>query len=89
MSIFALFGHLANFVAPAFGMAVLLWGMPRLWPRAKAGRWAPRRELLALGALGSLVLLAGLVVLGRDAKMLTYASLVLAQGSLVWWVRRP
>jgi hypothetical protein len=33
------------------------------------------------------VLLAGLIVFGRDAKMFTYAALVLAQGSLVWWVR--
>ena len=33
------------------------------------------------------VLLAGLVVFGRDGKMLTYTALVLAQGSLAWWVR--
>ena len=62
--------------------------MPRLWPKAKAGRWTARRELGALCALGALVLLAGLVVFGRDGKMLTYTALVLAQGSLAWWVRR-
>jgi hypothetical protein len=88
MTFLALIGHLANFVAPAIGMAVLLWGMPRLWPKVKAGRWAARRELVALCVLGAGVLLAGLVVFGRDGKMLSYTALVLAQGSLAWWVRR-
>ena len=88
MTFLALIGHFANFIAPAIGMAVLLWGMPRLWPKTKAGRWSARRELLALCALGVAVLLAGLIVFGRDGKMLSYAALVLAQGSLVWWVRR-
>lgn len=88
MSLLALLTHLANFVAPAIGLAVLLWGLPKLWPRARAGRWGARRELVALCTLGVGVLLAGLIVFGRDGKMLTYAALVLAQGSLGWWVRR-
>lgn len=88
MTFLALFGHLANFVAPAIGVAVLLWGMPRLWPKARAGRWAARSELMALCVLGVGVLLAGLMVFDRDGKMLSYTALVLAQGSLAWWVRR-
>jgi hypothetical protein len=87
MTFLALIGHLLNFMAPALVMALLLWGMPRLWPKARKGRWTPRTELLALSCLGVAVLLAGLIVFGRDAKMVTYAALVLAQGSLVWWVR--
>jgi hypothetical protein len=87
MTFLALFGHLLNFMAPALVVALLLWGVPRLWPKARGGRWAPRAELLALSLLGVAVLLLGLVVFGRDGKMLTYAALVLAQGSLVWWVR--
>jgi hypothetical protein len=88
MTLLALIGHLANFIAPAVGVAVLLWGMPRIWPRSRASRWGARRELFALFALGVGVLLAGLVVFGRDGKMLSYTALVLAQGSLGWWVRR-
>lgn len=87
MTFLALFGHLLNFVAPAAGMALLLWGMPRLWPKARKGRWAASSELLALCGLGVAVLLVGLVVFGRDGKMLTYTVLVLAQGSLAWWMR--
>lgn len=88
MTFLALIGHLANFIAPAIGVALLLWGVPRLRPKARAGRWAPRRELMMLCAVGAVVLLAGLVVFGRDGKMLSYTALVLAQGSLAWWVRR-
>ncbi|MDQ7743410.1 hypothetical protein [Hydrogenophaga pseudoflava] len=88
MSFLALITHLANFAAPAVGLAVMLWGLPRIWPKARAGRWGARRELVALCALGVGVLLAGLIVFGRDGKMLTYAALVLAQGSLGWWLRQ-
>lgn len=38
-------------------------------------------------AVGTAVLAAGLILLGHDGRMLTYAALVLAQGSalaLVW-----
>jgi hypothetical protein len=87
MTFLALLGHLLNFVAPALVVALLLWGLPRLWPKARRGRWAPRTELMALALLGVAVLLLGLLVFGRDGKMLTYAALVLAQGSLAWWVR--
>lgn len=87
MTFLALIGHVFNFVAPALGVALLLWSLPRLWPKAKAGRWTARKELLGLSVLGVAVLLAGLIVFGRDAKMASYAALVLAQGSLVWWVR--
>lgn len=87
MTFFALLGHLLNFIAPALAMALLLWGVPRLWPKARASRWAARRELAAQVGLGLAVLLLGLLVFGRDGKMFTYAALVLAQASLAWWVR--
>lgn len=87
MTFLAFLGHLLNFMAPALVMALLLWGVPRLRPRARQGRWAARTELLTLAGLGVAVLLAGLVYFGRDGKMATYAALVIAQGSLVWWVR--
>jgi hypothetical protein len=58
-----------------------------LWPKARRGRWAARTELLALAGVGVAVLLAGLVYFGRDGKMATYAALVLAQGTLGWWLR--
>ncbi|NIC40260.1 hypothetical protein [Aquabacterium sp. A08] len=81
--------HLLNFVAPAVAVAGLLSAAvvgPRglaLWgPRAR--RWA--RVWAVLAAVGVAVLLAGLVLHGRDGKMSTYAALVLATGSVAaWW----
>ena len=87
MTFLALIGHLLNFVLPALAMALLLWGVPRVWPKARKGRWTARRELAVLFGLGVAVLLAGLIGFGRDGKMFTYTALVLAQGTLVWWLR--
>jgi len=84
----ALILHLANFVAPALVVGLLLWGAPRLKPGARRGRWGAWRELLVQWAVGVAVLLAGLVIFGRDSVMVTYAALVLFQGSLAWWARR-
>ena len=88
MTFLALIGHIANLFAPAIGMAVLLWGMPRLWPKARVGRWAARRELMVLCALGTGVLLAGLVVFGRDGKIADLrGSGAEPRVSVAWWLR--
>lgn len=76
--------HLLNFVAPAAVVAVLL---------ASTGRFIRSKtpvvhSLYACVALlfivGVAVLAAGLVVWGRDGKMLTYAALVVACASCQW-----
>jgi hypothetical protein len=73
---------------PALGVAAILMVMPRLWPRAVKGRWRFKTEAMTLVGSGMLVLLAGLVVFGRDGKMLTYTALVVVLGTLAWWNRR-
>jgi polyferredoxin len=81
--------HLANFIAPALGVAALLalwsWWL-RPGQRLSDQAWRRARGLFGwvLGA-GVLTLLAGLVVFGRDGKMATYAALVMATGSVAWW----
>ena len=70
--------HLFNFVAPAFGVAVLLPLCARWVFGANAGGMSWSWQVLVIGLVGSLVLWAGLWLLGRDAKMLTYAALILA-----------
>ena len=71
-------------------LAFLLSSLPAA-AFAQAARRAVRlgkgAQLAALIAAGVVVLVAGLVVFGRDGRMLTYAALVLAQGSLAWWLR--
>ena len=87
MTFFALLWHLAGFLAPALGLAAVLWTVPRLWKRARSARWSARTEALMLFGSGVVVLLVGLFFFGRDGKMFTYTALVLAQASVAWWNR--
>lgn len=76
--------HLLGFLAPALGMAALLWLALQARHATRLGRGARFAVLLAAGVV---VLVAGLVAFGRDGRMATYAALVLVQGSLAWWLR--
>ena len=87
MTFFSAVFHLMGLLAPALGVAVLLW-LGLLWRRGRrksAGK--PGRQLGWLVLVGVAVLLAGLAYFGRDGKMATYAVLVLAQGTLAWRFR--
>lgn len=79
-----LLNHLLNFVAPALVVGFLCALAGRLVQRKAAG--AP--AWWTVGAINSLVglcvLAAGLVVFGRDGRMLTYAALVVACGTSQW-----
>ena len=88
MTFCALLNHALGLLLPALGMAAVLMLLPRLWPRARKGRWSLKSEAAWLVVGGVLVLLAGLVVFGRDGKMLTYTALVVVMGTLAWWNRR-
>ncbi len=88
MSPLAAINHLLNFVAPALVVAVLLVSFAHVFMRktAKAHGWiAP----IAINFIvGCAVLAAGLVLLGRDGRMLTYAALVLACATSQWLLLR-
>ena len=80
--------HLLNFIAPALWLAVFLPAAGRLlWRRAPARLPLVEQAGIQL-VLGVLVLLAGLVVLGRDGATATYAGLVLASALAQWWMLR-
>jgi hypothetical protein len=87
MNFFALLGHVAGLMAPALGIAAVLVLAPHLWRSRRAVRWPARVEFKWLALAGVGVVLAGLVVFGRDGKMLSYSALVLVQGSMAWWNR--
>ena len=80
--------HLLNFVAPAAAVAlVLVLGGGLIGSRSPlALAWWLRLGIVF--AVGVAVLAAGLVVWGRDGKMLTYALLVLATASCQWVLSR-
>lgn len=92
MGIWAFILHLVNFVLPAVAVAALLVPGVVGWRGLRLGSGPVRRRLWrvfgVLSAVGVTVLAAGLIGLGRDGKMLTYAVLVLAQGTVAWWQSR-
>ena len=77
--------HLLNFFAPAVGVGVLTALMAKLLWRRSLKSASPQRLMVWATAGSALALLAGLVVFGRDGKMLTYGAMVLACALSVWW----
>ncbi|RZI84996.1 MAG: hypothetical protein EOP38_06795 [Rubrivivax sp.] len=77
--------HMANFFLPALAMALLLPALARLvwWRALKPVGFG--RQFRWVAGVNALVLIAGLIVLGRDGAMATYAALVLASSLTVWW----
>lgn len=72
--------HLLNFVAPAAWLATGLLALHWLGSRRSRSvtRW--KRHWLYLFVSGAAVLLAGLLIFGRDGKMMTYVALVVVMG---------
>jgi hypothetical protein len=83
--------HLANFFMPALGVGMIAALLCKLlWHGQLKGVSVWRLAGWAVLA-GSAMLIGGLVVLGRDGKMLTYGAMVVASAlALLWagWGRR-
>jgi hypothetical protein len=74
-----------NFCAPAVGIGGFSAALARLLWRADLGR----RTFLSLWAWAGVAALvaqtAGLVIFERDGKMATYAAMVVACATAIWW----
>lgn len=81
----AAFWHLTNFFAPAAGVGLIAAALAKLlWRRElRAARWS--RLALWGSAACAVALVLGLVVFGRDGKMLTYGAMLLACAAALWW----
>lgn len=77
--------HLADLFVPALALGALAAALAKLvWRRELAGvRW--RRLALPAAAVCAAVTLAGLVLLGRDGRMATYAAMAAACAVTLWW----
>jgi hypothetical protein len=77
--------HLANLFVPSLALGALTAACAKLlWRRDLAGvSW--RRLAGPAAAAGALVTLAGLVLTGRDGRMVTYAAMVAACAVALWW----
>ncbi|PJI98899.1 hypothetical protein CLU85_3735 [Acidovorax sp. 69] len=76
--------HLLNFAAPAAALALLLTLFRRLIGAKAAASLPWWRHAAAVFGVGIATLLVGVVVWGRDGKMLTYAALVVACATCQW-----
>ena len=88
MGAWSFWWHLTNFALPALALSAMLTCVAVGWPWRAALRRRWWRAFGLLFALGLAVLLAGLWLLGRDGKLLTYLLLVLALGSGAYAVQR-
>ena len=84
MSLFGLLDHVLNLIAPALVVGLLVAALaPVLMKKSH-----PHHSWLVQSAINSgagvLVLLAGLVIFGRDGKMATYAAMVLVCANSQW-----
>lgn len=77
--------HVLAFCAPAVALALLLTAFSALagGRRCTVSLFVTDCALLALAGLA--VLVAGLMLFGRDGKMATYAVLVVVTGLVQWW----
>ena len=77
--------HLGNLFLPALGLGVLSAAAAKLiWRRDLASR--PWKALAGPAcAAACAMVIVGLVTLGRDGKMATYAGMVVASALTLWW----
>lgn len=80
----ALFNHGINLLAPAFWIALLLPMLSRLFIRNKPVARIYIGQAAIHFIVCSVVLMIGLLIFGRDGKMLTYLGLVAASASTQW-----
>ena len=79
------FWHVSNLFVPALMLGAFSAALAKLfWRRELAA--APWLHLAGPASLAcSVVALGGLLVLGRDGKMLMYGAMVLACAVTLWW----
>ncbi len=77
--------HLGNFFLPALALGALTAALAKLLWRRELAAVAWKRLAGPAAAACAVVLLAGLVVFGRDGKMATYAGMVCACAVTLWW----
>lgn len=88
MNLTDLLWHILDFAAPALLLGTLSAVFAKLLWRGRL-RSTPWLRLIGLAAAASLLAcIVGLVLTGRDGKMVTYAAMVFACAASLWWCTR-
>lgn len=80
------FWHIANFLAPAITVAAIASVLAKLLWRSDLRRVAWFRLFAWAAGVCAGVLIARLVVFGRDGRMATYAAMVVGCAIALWGV---
>jgi hypothetical protein len=77
--------HLLNFFTPAIGIGFVASTLAKLIWRSELQRIGWCRLCGVTIGFAAAVLVAGLVLLGHDGRMATYAAMVAAVALSLWW----
>jgi hypothetical protein len=85
MGVLDLTWHLANLFAVPLLMGLIAAALAKLFWRQALARVRWHRLAWAAAAATCLTTLVGLLVFGRDGRMATYAVMVVACATALWW----
>ena len=88
MGTLALLNHAINFLAPAIWLALLLPLLARVLMKKRPLAHTLYAQAAINFVVCSMALTTGLMVFGRDGKMLTYLAMVLFGANCQWWLQR-
>lgn len=77
--------HVANLFVPALATGAVAAALAKVAWRRELATVAWRRLALPAAAACAVVVLAGLIVFGRDGRMATYAAMVAVCAAVLWW----
>jgi hypothetical protein len=78
--------HILNLLAPAVGTGVLAASLAKLFWRSELKTVAWLRLCAIAVCAAAAVLIGGLVLLGHDGRMATYAAMVVVIAFSLWWI---
>lgn len=84
MGFLALLNHVINFVAPALWLALLMPLLSRVFMKNRPVAFTMYRQSAIHFGVGVVALSLGLVLFGRDGKMLTYLAVVMSIATSQW-----
>jgi len=86
MSFLDAFWHVLGLFLPALGTGLIAAAAAKgLFWRAELRRVRWRRLIVWACAAGSLALLGGLLLFGRDGRMASYGAMAAASALALWW----
>ncbi len=77
--------HLGNLLLPALALGLLSAAAAKLLWRRELARVTFARLAGPASGISAVVVVAGLLVFGRDGKMATYGAMVAACAITLWW----